>query len=514
MRDRLSFFLGIFISYSNVCAQYDGGTVIYSNNDSTIIQKNYKIVDFDGDNYVDIILIKEGNLNQLSWYKGDGSGNFSKQANLLEIQDYKTGKEIFYADMNGDKTNDLVFKNSDSGFTILLNDGQGNITSKIDYNLVKEDTIYIDLKEIADMDRDGDMDYIFYENNDSAYLSIGYNDGSGLPSDYSYINKEGNNIILQLEAVDLDSDGDFDFVANGIQIDTTNSSLNFNKFINVYENLEGNNFVVNNKIDEYNFFQFHIQDINNDGDPEWLIESIILEYLGDVVHPARAMYTFPFHVLDYDVEKEVFFTLETYDSWLHGYTFELDPILFSLYDVAFQIQFGNQNDDDNLDILSVNVLQGKLLWLLGDGKGDFEIDQTQIVHTSSEYSNNIPTLRVADVDNDDDLDVFVLLNTGISSTLTLFKNEAPVSTEDIYFDYNELEIIPNPSPGNSHIQLELPQSQNPINLTYNIFTIKGEKIKSGIYKDESIFIPGLANGMYILEILSDDKRYFKKLMIR
>jgi len=93
-------------------------------------------------------------------------------------------------------------------------------------------------------------------------------------------------------------------VANVYQNDTTSSDLR--GFINIYENTEENGFVLNNSMGEYDFSQIHMQDLNNDGDTELLMESLILEYEGDVVHPARAIYTFQFHVFDYDVQKEVF----------------------------------------------------------------------------------------------------------------------------------------------------------------------------------------------------------------
>lgn len=133
-------FLGIFISSLNLFAQYDAGTIIHSETGTSnlnTINKNYIVVDFDGDTYVDIIMVKTSkanNTNQLTWYKGDGNGNFSPQANLLSIEyvswgaDYRSN-EIFYTDMNEDGIDDIVFQNSETGFTTLLNDGQGNISA-------------------------------------------------------------------------------------------------------------------------------------------------------------------------------------------------------------------------------------------------------------------------------------------------------------------------------------------------------------------------------------------------
>jgi len=46
------------------------------------------------------------------------------------------------------------------------------------------------------------------------------------------------------------------------------------------------------------------------------------------------------------------------------------------------------------------------------------------VNFNNQYSSIQPTLKVSDIDNDTDLDIFVLLNDDTSSTLTVFKNLA------------------------------------------------------------------------------------------
>lgn len=68
-------FLSILISCLNLYAQYDSGTVIYSQTGSTnltAILNNYELVDFDGDNYADILMVKDAtatSTSQLTWYK-------------------------------------------------------------------------------------------------------------------------------------------------------------------------------------------------------------------------------------------------------------------------------------------------------------------------------------------------------------------------------------------------------------------------------------------------------------
>jgi len=134
-------------------------------------------------------------------------------------------------------------------------------------------------------------------------------------------------------------------------------------------------------------------------------------------------FSYLFQILDYNLQNETFIIAEEYNSWLHGYA--LGNYRFTteeFYDNAFLIQFAHQNADNNLDVLSINVPQGKLHWYYGNGNGGF--NNGQVVNFNSQYSSTRPTLRVVDIDNDTDLDIFVLLNDDASSTLTVFKNLA------------------------------------------------------------------------------------------
>jgi len=230
--------------------------------------------------------------------------------------------------------------------------------------------------------------------------------------------------------------------------------------------------------------------------------------------PFFCNFFYQFHILDYNVPNREFTTLDTYNSWLHGYGmneyFNRPP---EIYDEAFLIQFAHQNEDKNLDILSVNVPQGKIQWNIGDGKGGFDVDQSQVIHTNSEYSSNIPALRLSDVDNDSDLDVFVLLNTDATSTLTVFKNETPVSTGNNNFVLGKMGITPNLVSGNSYIKLTLPQNQYLSKATYNLFTIEGVKLITDNIEESRIFINDLPTGVYIIDVNLNGKNYINKLVV-
>jgi len=458
---RILFLTFVFsVSFCNIklIAQYDAGTVIYDTN-LNAISKNYIIKDFDGDFYTDIIMAKgdvTSNTNQLTWYKGDGSGSFTLQATIMNLDSVHRDNEIFYEDMNGDSIDDIVFQNSDTGFKVILNDGQGNISAQINNEVTIDNPVGADLKSLADIDGDGDIDGIFWYKAESpyyycyscpiqGYFIIGYNDGSGSFSNYMYLDNDEMEMFLLVETGDIDGDGDLDIISSGHKITLSFAGPDFyvNAFVRLYENIGSNNFVKKEielpaasefgNLGENTFFSnINLNDIDGDGNDELLVEFATANVCG--IHGEICDAINEFQVLDYDMQTGEFTVLETYNSWLHSYTFgeelfEGHPFYGEtpygspeIYDDAFHIQFGLQNNDNNLDILSINVPQGKLHWYSGDGNGNFNSAQT--VNFNNQYSSIRPALRVADIDNDTDLDVFVLLNDDTSSTLTVFKNLA------------------------------------------------------------------------------------------
>jgi len=434
----------ILISSFDSQAQYDAGTLIYSQYSSTnltSISKNYIIEDFDGDFNPDIIIVKSNaanNTNHLTWHKGNGNGNFTPQANIMSVSNTHYNNEIFYEDMNADSIKDIVFQNNDSGFKVLLNDGFGNISAQINNTSAIGNLVGADLKEIADVDGDGDMDGIFFAKTDSLFggqnlghCLIGYNNGAGTFANYNYLDNGDYSIFSQVETGDIDGDGDMDIICNGDKF--LNPGLIsigpiqfFDRFVRVYKNTGANIYAPKEEIDlsvtGLYFKNIKMQDINTDGTDELLIEYSYYGNCEDPLHGWGCEELHQFEVFDYDLQSDAFVTLEVYNTWLHNYYYVTGFVLGSneVYNNAFHIQFGHQNADNNLDILSINVPQGKLHWYYGDGNGGFNTAQT--VNFNNQYSSIRPTLRVADIDNDTDLDIFVLLNDDTSSTLTVFQN--------------------------------------------------------------------------------------------
>ncbi len=522
--------LSLLLSMPCLQAQYDSGTTIYSetgNNTLVSVLKNYTIGDFDGDNLADVILVKDSTAtipNQLTWFKGNSNGEFTEQNSISNIDNAYPENAIFYEDINADGNKDIILQDSYTSFKIYFSDGGGGISSQSENTFSISNLNEISLKSIADMDGDNDMDILMWASLDYIlFPMIAYNDGSGNFSIDEYLEEEGEPIYNVIETGDIDGDGDLDvFCSGNNQIGSAGGfgpTIYLQPFVRWYENLGGGNFAAKQEMTlpiiedlSPDFSHLKVNDIDNDGNDELLIEYAILEECEEDLHQIGCVYFYRFHILDYDQEEMSFVPKEEYNSWLHGYTIPQNVYSHKqFYTEAFLLQFGDNNGDGNSDVLSINVPQARLQWFYGDGEGGF--DDPEIVHSNNQYSSFKPDLRVADINNDQDLDIFVLINTPTSSTLTVYKNLAPVGVKNIIAEKEKIALVPNPTSSNTYVALNLPSIERPQNLPYSIRNTSGQTVSTGISDNGKLFINKLSQGIYFIEITTKEKRYIGKLVI-
>jgi len=180
----------------------------------------------------------------------------------------------------------------------LLNNGQGNISEQITNEVVAQEFVTVDLKELADIDGDGDMDGVFFARQEDnghfwswykGHCLIGYNDGNGNFNNYINIDDTIPEIFVHIETVDIDGDGDLDIICSGNkEVGTAGAGgespiIYINPFIRVYKNSGANTFTTQQEIaiptiadEEPMFTYIQVQDINADGKDELMIEYAIL----------------------------------------------------------------------------------------------------------------------------------------------------------------------------------------------------------------------------------------------
>ena len=524
-----SFGLGLLLPFNNLLAQYGDESIIFSDTSGSThmaINRNYIVTDFNNDTESDIILTHSkwpDTSTQLTWLKGDGQGQFVTQGNIDTFhQRYATG-HIFYSDLNKDGLPDLVMQTDAAKYTIYQNDGHGNITKQIESSLPISDVDEISIQEIIDIDQDNDLDLILWLRVDtSVYPVITFNDGTGNMIQHKFLENQSEAVYNLIKTGDIDGDGDMDIICSGngkIKFGLLEGPMKYlDPFLIWFENEGNGNFKqkkeltlpqIENRLPDYTYF--HLSDIDNDGNEELFIEYAIQDSCGDVIHQLNCVFFYRYHILDYNNQEAEFSTIREYNSWLHGYT--MMPYFYSykqFYDEAFISPYRDENEDENIDILSVNVPQGKLLWYYGNGHGIF--GNPQEVHTSSLYSGIRPNLRVVDYDNDQDSDIFVLLNNENMSKLSLIKNKRFSATNNLNSG-QEIVVFPNPSKQGENLQIQVPQNSDFQNIRYRIFQITGNLLNQGICTNNHISTENLHPGIYILEVFTGNKRHKKKFVI-
>ncbi|MES2454892.1 MAG: VCBS repeat-containing protein [Bacteroidota bacterium] len=128
--------------------------------------QSVKLVDLNGDGFLDLIEGNEVPPNRL--FFNDGKGNFKEQASRLELLVPLHTREVLVFDANGDKKPDILFLNltsnggafeKDPTARLLINDGKGNFKDETAKRIPKQEySSYAGA--IFDFNHDGHPDII------------------------------------------------------------------------------------------------------------------------------------------------------------------------------------------------------------------------------------------------------------------------------------------------------------------------------------------------------------------
>jgi hypothetical protein len=240
--------------------------------------------DFNGDNKMDAFIIGHG--YDATPFPGEspvllinnGSGfNYKK---LNSVSGFFHGGSSADFDNDGDLDIFLVGAPSDYKAIFLINDGSGNFTQTsefIDEEFHRELNYYT--SEFIDINSDGFIDlllaghehegaitYILWGNSSGKY----YKDlSTALPQ------VSGYNIVVDIDATDIDNDGDKDILLNRVD----SNSFYENYYIQIIENKGNNNFsditttsITKNSGSNW-YLWLHLQDLNNDGKIDIYLET-------------------------------------------------------------------------------------------------------------------------------------------------------------------------------------------------------------------------------------------------
>ena len=203
-------------------------------------------VDLDLDGDIDIVQAVEG-ADALVWYENNGSQSFTK--NTIDGSPGGSARSVSVGDIDGDGDLDISLTTySSSNFYWYENNGSQSFTRR---TISTDNNLF---PVLIDLDEDGDFDFVSHVNDGSNKIVWYENDGSENFTQNIIANDYG----AQIAVADLDEDGDYDVIG----ADYTNGHINW------YENNGSESFTKNtiDNSDMTNAWDIKVGDVDGDGD--------------------------------------------------------------------------------------------------------------------------------------------------------------------------------------------------------------------------------------------------------
>lgn len=404
------------------------GNFSYSSNHlfTQLSESSAAFIDVDGDNDLDLFSCGKNASGKAKseLYINDGLGGFT----LDSLSNFKGVRKstIDFGDIDLDNDNDLIISGLDSTFkpiaALYTNDGSGLFT-------LQTDTSFSGVEEgaLSFADADGDLDLDLFmcgkDSSGSGSAQLYLNDGMG---NFTKVNTVPFIAVEKsaLELGDVDNDHDLDLVITG----TNNASQRIAQY---FKNDGNGNFtsVANHGLHAVNYGKLNFADIDGDLDKDLLLtghnpntqgrlaELFINDSTGQLTKVEGSPFTTmlmeaaAFGDLDGDGDEDLLLTTNGpteqagkvyYNDGTGSFTGHTD-IAFSGYEEC-NLKLADVDNDGDLDaiITSKNAYPRFAKLLLNDGTGKFNL-----VANSPFSDIGNATISIADVDNDNDIDVLI-----------------------------------------------------------------------------------------------------------
>ncbi len=376
--------------------------------------------DIDNDNDQDVLITGQNNSEQpiTKLYTNDGIGNYTELLGTPFVPvEYGS---IAFADIDNDNDQDLLISGQNnlgqSITNLYTNDGNGNFIEIAD-TLIENAHGPV---AFADVDNDSDQDFLIGS-------KLFTNDGSGTFTVFDISICSGwffSCTVLELAFADIDNDNDLDILTGVWYSGWWDQSYGRELYIN-----DGSgNFTTStgDPFENANSQYFVFADIDNDNDHDALIGNRLFNNLGngnfDEVTGSPFVESMGTSVAYSDVDNDNDLDVLITGGFPapYGSAYNCSSILYKndgignfskvegtpfegVYDgsIAFA-DFDNDNDEDVL-ISGLSSTNGKITTLYtNDGSGNY----TEVFGTPFEGVNK-SSISIADIDNDNDLDVLL-----------------------------------------------------------------------------------------------------------
>jgi len=404
------------------------------------------VTDIDGDG--DLDLVSCSFASELLWHENDGDGNFT----TIQIDSTGTPTNVVAFDQNEDGFTDIWVDNSGAGSILYINDGSQNFGDSTI-------TGALSLKQVMDVNADGDLDIVFLSG------GLSWRDKSCWGySSYGFIPDVTN--IYDVQAGDLDNDGDIDFI-------TAKSSgpiyFKNNDYFIYSDSSFDNSYTTN----------VYLSDLDGDGD----LDPIFTENYSAIIW---------------------YENLLTGDSLSFGVRQQIAPLNQDPKDVIAT----DIDGDGDPDIAAVSRNDDKVVWYenrLNEPSSDFGPEQ--IVSGTADGPVKI---KSGDLDGDGDTDLITLSqyddeltwfeNTGISTNIKKDNIKTPLVFQ---LDQN----YPNPFNPSTTIEFSIPKTEF---VTLKIYNLLGQEVvtlvSDKLVPDNYKFIwdaTNFSSGIYFYQLVVD-----------
>ncbi|MEO1032632.1 MAG: T9SS type A sorting domain-containing protein [Bacteroidota bacterium] len=407
--------------------------------------------DIDNDGNIDIVGVNDaiGSFEDVVfWYRNiDGLGEFSEQ--LIITHDIVKGSDVYAADINNDGYIDVI---SASGNKIAWYENTDGLGTFANQQVLVAAAPFFDFLglDVTDLDNDGDLDILYIDENDAAWIANTGADGSF--EEPNIIHEYGSDDFTSIYAQDIDGDLDNDVI------------YTYGNVVAWRENLDGlGSFGENQEISSNISLSLQVEyataeDLDNDGDIDVLSASqgdnTIAYYenldgfgtfsekhvLTDQARFTRRILTAD---LNNDGNMDVLATSQADHKiqWFKNLDglggFSLPIIISKNVNLPIQLEVADFNMDGQNDISVSSLFDREVSWFPNNGS-EFNVQHiiaNQINPSGSSFSFNPIAVKNADIDSDGDLDVVIGYS---NSTINIvwrenrdgngdFGNELPVS---------------------------------------------------------------------------------------